>query len=207
MPSLAALALTLAVAAGPAMAAALPSTLPADGLGTGRGVTAVETRPPGAAVPGSSSPGGPTPPRPAAASGRWSWPVTATSGGPPRVLRRFDPPAQRWSAGHRGVDLAAAPGAPVRAPADGVVAFAGVVAGRGVLSIDHADGLRSTFEPVVADVPAGRAVRRGDVVGRVAAAPAHGVAGSSVHVGARRGRDYVDPLLLLGTVEIVLLPP
>ncbi|MBR8742333.1 M23 family peptidase, partial [Nocardiopsis sp. MG754419] len=41
-----------------------------------------------------------------APEGRWRWPVDP----PVQVLRGFEPPAQRWSPGHRGVDLAAEPG-------------------------------------------------------------------------------------------------
>ena len=44
----------------------------------------------------------------AADTGPWTWPLSGT----PVVLRAFDPPAQRWLAGHRGVDLAAEPGIP-----------------------------------------------------------------------------------------------
>src|SRR5437763_11992452 len=41
----------------------------------------------------------------------WCWPLPP----PHHVVRGFDPPIQPWLAGHRGVDLAGAPGAPVLA--------------------------------------------------------------------------------------------
>ena len=52
----------------------------------------------------------------APAGGRFGWPVALA-----RVVRRFDPPPQPWLAGHRGVDLAAAPvgGGPGRRRRDG----------------------------------------------------------------------------------------
>jgi len=130
------------------------------------------------------------------------------------VLAPFDPPAQDWLAGHRGVDLAAAPGEVVRSPAPGVVTFAGPVAGRDVLVVLHDDGLRTSLEPVAGTVAAGTRVARGGVVGTVQdagepRASGHGghCAGTCVHWGVRRGERYVDPLALLGErPPIVLLP-
>ena len=46
------------------------------------------------------------------AAGRWQWP----SPSPHQVLHGFEQPEHRYAAGHRGVDLAAPDGAPVRAP-------------------------------------------------------------------------------------------
>ena len=146
----------------------------------------------------------------------YDWPT----GSEAAVLRPFDAPAQNWQPGHRGVDLQSHVGAPVRAAADGVVAFAGSVAGRPLLSVDHADGLRTTYEPVAATVSAGTSVRRGDVIGALVADPrlelpiaadpssflaAHG--SGVLHWGARTGKSaYIDPLSLLRAPVIRLLP-
>jgi len=119
------------------------------------------------------------------------WPLT----GAPRVLRPFDPPAEVWGAGHRGVDLAARPGDPVLAAATGQVVFAGSVAGRGVLTIEHGGGLRTTYEPVFARVPVGSWVAVGDVVG-VVTTGSH-CADRCLHWGLKDGRTYLDPLLLI----------
>lgn len=148
---------------------------------------------PGAAVGGGGSVG--------PAARRWTWPLAPR----PRVVRAFDNPAQPWLPGHRGVDLAGVPGVEVRAPADGIVAFAGLVAGRPVLSIDHAGGLRSTYEPVTSTLGEGDAVTRGQTVGRLAAGhecPALGC----LHWGARRGATYLDPTRLIGAGPPILLP-
>src|SRR5688572_15884972 len=47
----------------------------------------------------------------APAAAPYRWPLDGT----PTVVRRFEPPPGRWLPGHRGVDLAAAPGATVYA--------------------------------------------------------------------------------------------
>ncbi|QJW37112.1 M23 family metallopeptidase [Cellulosimicrobium protaetiae] len=126
------------------------------------------------------------------------------------VLAPFDPPEQDWLPGHRGVDLAATPGAPVRSPAPGVVTFAGPVAGRGVVVVTHDDGLRTSLEPVTGVVPRGSRVAAGAVVGTLQAsqdALGSHCPGTCVHWGVRRGDRYVDPLALLGDrPPIVLLP-
>lgn len=121
------------------------------------------------------------------------WPT----GGPVGVLAPFEGSATPYGPGHRGVDLDVRPGTSVVAAADGVVAFTGMVAGRPVLSIDHADGLRTTYEPVDAAVSRGDRVVAGQVVGTVTAG--HCPPPGCLHWGARRGSHaYVDPLSLVG---------
>ncbi|GAA3602030.1 murein hydrolase activator EnvC family protein [Agrococcus terreus] len=132
------------------------------------------------------------------AAGAWLWPVP-----PGPVDRPFEAPAHAYGPGHRGVDLAASPGDAVLAPVDGVVRFAGPVAGRPVLSIEHGGGLVSSFEPVEASVAAGDAVMRGQRVGTLLAGHDGGTA---LHLGARLHGAYVDPLPLLGRERPVLLP-
>ncbi len=134
------------------------------------------------------------------ATALWAWPVPA----PHPVVRPFVAPATAYGAGHRGVDISAPVGSLVRSPADGVVHFAGVVVDRPVLSIAHAGGVLSSFEPVVATVSAGDAVRRGQVVGTLAAG--HCTSGC-LHLGARIDGEYVNPLLLLGEVRWAVLLP
>jgi murein DD-endopeptidase MepM/ murein hydrolase activator NlpD len=135
-------------------------------------------------------------PRPALASGDWTWPVV----GP--VTRGFDPPDQPFGAGHRGIDIAAPVGTPVRAAAAGTVTFAGPVGGRLFVTIDHGGGLESTSSFLDA-----MTVRRGDVVseGQVIARSGTGHASDVVpglHFGVRLLDVYVDPLTYLGPVEV-----
>lgn len=154
------------------------------------GVLPVPSDPGQTADPGSGEPAG------------WAWPLSPR----PAVIGPFDPPLRRWLAGHRGVDLSAATGEPVLAPADGVVTFAGRVAGRPVLSLGHNGGLRSTYEPVVGALSVGSVVRAGDVVGHLSSQPGHCAPAVCLHWGALRGTMYVDPLALLGRTPIILLP-
>ena len=130
----------------------------------------------------------------------WEWPVR-----PVVIERPYAAPATRYGAGHRGIDLRPVAGDAVRAPAAGSVAFVGDVAGRGILTVDHGDGLVTTFEPVRTEAAAGAPVARGDVVATVALG-GHTAPGA-VHFGVRLDGEYVNPMLLLGGVpRAVLLP-
>lgn len=143
--------------------------------------------------------GGGAPPPPADTSvpavGR-AWPV----GSRPSVIRGWEPPATAYGRGHRGVDLTAAPGTPVRAVAPGRVSFAGRVAGRGVVSVElNGTGdppLRTTYEPVRATVKKGAEVAAGEVIGVLEPVGSH-CPTSCLHWGLRRADAYLDPLSLL----------
>ncbi|MDR6507449.1 M23 family metallopeptidase [Arthrobacter oryzae] len=140
-------------------------------------------------------------PAPAPASG-WSWPLTPR----PAVLRAFDPPDKPWMSGHRGVDLQAAfDGAQVTAPESGTVSFVGVVVDRPVITIDHGNGLRSSFEPVESVLAAGATLSKGDILGTVQ--PGHCAAMPCVHWGVRRGAEYINPLSLVKDLRPSILLP
>jgi murein DD-endopeptidase MepM/ murein hydrolase activator NlpD len=135
-------------------------------------------------------------PGPARAVGDWTWPVTGA------VLRGFDPPDSLFGSGHRGIDIAAAVGTAVRAPAAGVVTFAGPVGGRLFLTLGHGAGLESTYSFLTSI-----AVRRGAIVarGQVIATSGSGHAGETVphlHFGVKLDDAYVDPLDHLGPVDV-----
>jgi murein DD-endopeptidase MepM/ murein hydrolase activator NlpD len=132
---------------------------------------------------------------------RFVWPIV-----PGRPVRRFDPPPHPWLPGHRGVDLAAAPSTVVRAAGAGTVIFAGELAGRGVVSVAHAGGLRTTYEPVTASVRAGDAVAAGDELGTLQGGHPGCPESACLHWGLRRGDRYLDPLALLGLGRVRLLP-
>ncbi|MFI5833185.1 murein hydrolase activator EnvC family protein [Micromonospora sp. NPDC051300] len=136
------------------------------------------------------------------AAARFRWPLP----GRPRPARRFDPPPEPWLPGHRGVDLAAGPGAEVRAAGAGTVLFAGPVAGRTVITVGHHDGLRTTYEPVRPRLAAGDRVDAGTPIGDLLPGHPGCAAPACLHWGLRRGDDYLDPLALLGLGRVRLLP-
>ena len=123
------------------------------------------------------------------------------------VLTPFRAPATRYGPGHRGVDLAAAVGASVRAAGAGTVVFAGRLAGRGVVSIDHPIGLRTTYEPVLASVAAGQRVDVGAIIGVLEAGHPSCAPSSCLHWGARLpDGSYIDPMSLLTGLRVRLKP-
>ncbi|HSU01610.1 MAG TPA: M23 family metallopeptidase [Nocardioides sp.] len=144
---------------------------------------------------------------PAAAGDRpeGSWPLTPE----PDVVRPFEPPPNPYAAGHRGVDLAGRPGQAVLAALPGTVGFAGSIGGKPVVTVLHG-GRRTTYEPVVASVERGQVVAAGDVIGRLVVTDSHCFPATCLHwglvVGTGDGEQYADPLSLVGSGPVRLLP-
>jgi murein DD-endopeptidase MepM/ murein hydrolase activator NlpD len=106
------------------------------------------------------------------------------------VVRGFEEPAGPYGPGHRGVDVRAATGTPVAAPAAGTVTFAGRVAGSAWVSLQVAPGVLVTVGPLRRPaVAAGARVAALAQVGRLAASH-----GGAVHLSLRVDGVYVDPL-------------
>lgn len=136
-------------------------------------------------------------------------PVTYLVPVPGGVVRGFEPPAGAYGPGHRGVDLAALPGEPVRAAADGRVAHAGAVAGTTWVSLDHADGVRTAYGPLRdLTVARGDEVAAGGALGRLAPG-GHGHLGADegLHFSARREGVHVDPMGLFSPARPSLVGP
>ncbi|MQW77670.1 peptidoglycan DD-metalloendopeptidase family protein [Nocardioides sp. dk4132] len=130
------------------------------------------------------------------------WPLAPV----PEVVARFDPPEQPWGPGHRGVDLLGVPGARVRAALPGTVTFAGRLAGRGVVVVDHG-ATRTTYEPVTAGLEVGAAVPAGGALGSLETAGSHCAPRACLHWGWIEGAEtYLDPLRLVGGGPVRLLP-
>ncbi|MEV6109796.1 M23 family metallopeptidase [Streptomyces sp. NPDC051940] len=204
-----ALALALAWAGGPAAAGPVgPPRAGAEGVRGGdsggvarvehvRGVTRVGLARGRAEGRATAAPG---PGDRIGSPGDRAWPVTGPTGRRPVILRGYDPPATPYGAGHRGVDLRTTPGTPVRAAAAGTVTFAGLVAGRGVVSITLAASgdppLRTTYEPVTPTTKKGDRVNAGDLVGHIQPTNSH-CPTPCLHWGLRRADTYLNPLSLL----------
>ncbi len=115
------------------------------------------------------------------------------------VVDHFRPPSTPYGPGNRGLEYAVAPGTAVRSVGAGVVTFAGPVGGRPVVSVDHPNGLRSSYLGLrTIAVVVGDTVDRGQVIATSMA---------RVHLGIRSGDRYLDPELLFVRSGAVLRPP
>lgn len=133
------------------------------------------------------------------------WRQTMIRPAPGRISGRFG--AQRIYQGqpgayHTGLDLAAAAGTPILAPADGVVVLAAsavpfTLEGK-LLLIDHGMGLSSAFLHCSA-----HAVREGESVAQGQPIASVGMTGRAtgphLHWGLRWGTTRLDPLLFLAS--------
>lgn len=134
-------------------------------------------------------------------------PAPATGQPPPYVapveapvVDPFRPPTSPFGPGNRGLEYGTAPGAEVRAAADGVVSFAGSVAGTRHVTLRHDDGLRTTYSFLDrVDVVVGQRVEQGHVLGTTV---------GHLHLGARAGDAYLDPASLFadGPAHVELVP-
>jgi len=121
---------------------------------------------------------------------------------PGAVVEDFQAPASDYGPGHRGVDLEAGAGDEVLAALDGVVSFAGPVAGTTYVTVDHDGGLSTTYGDLTdLRVAEGDEVAAGEVLGVLA-----GTA-TALDWGARLDGGYVDPLSLLSPLRVHLVDP
>ncbi len=145
------------------------------------------------------------PAAPVAQAGRAAAPASAALPADGPVVGAFgwgqEPGGQRrWN---NGLDIAAAPGAPVRACLDGSVVFVGEQRGMGSLVVlEHEGGLRSYYAGVEAgDLAEGRKIQRGSNFAKVAAQPdpEAGAANSALlHFEIKRGEMALNPESVLG---------
>ena len=129
------------------------------------------------------------------------WPATG------RVSGIFG--SQRIYAGepgsfHSGVDVAGRVGAPVVAPADGVVILAAQTPFSlegNLLMIDHGMGLNSAFLHLSSiDVKDGDQVRQGQLIGRIGATGR--ATGPHLHWSMKWNEARIDPQLLVGPMAL-----
>ncbi len=129
------------------------------------------------------------------------WPLA----GPARILVGFGESYQTPDgalATHRGVDLAAAPGSEVRCVLPGTVTFAGrVPAGEGAttLAVTIESGeIRLSYMPLAeVDVVSGESLSTDSRIGSLAGFGDRSHGEPHLHLGARRGTLYIDPMPFL----------
>lgn len=121
-------------------------------------------------------------------------------GQPLRISASYSLPGGPYQAGHRGIDLFARPGDPVRMPATGTVTFVGTVVDRPVLSVRLDARTIVSFEPLVSEAREGDVIARGAVIGKVASydpgSATHCRTGC-LHLGVRIDGEYTNPLRFL----------
>lgn len=143
----------------------------------------------------------PTADQPAPPGDEAGWPLRPR----PQLVHGFEPPPKPWLPGHRGVDLAGSPGQPILSATPGTITYAGQLAGRGVIAVTHGQ-LRTTYEPVIPSAKVGTSVRPGQQLGHLSAAGSHCSPATCLHWGLLKGKTYLDPLSLLPSHPVRLLP-
>ncbi|QGP80125.1 peptidoglycan DD-metalloendopeptidase family protein [Sphingobium sp. CAP-1] len=128
--------------------------------------------------------------QPARFAGSFAWPVKGT------ILSRFGPGES--GAKNNGIDISAPAGTPIRAAADGVVAYAGdkVAVFGGLVLVNHGDGWVSAYGHASrVDVVRGQKVRQGQVIGLTGDT---GYASKpKLHFELRKDRVPVNPITQL----------
>ncbi len=110
------------------------------------------------------------------------------------VLDPFRAPTEPYGSGNRGIEYDTAADDPIVAAGSGLVVFAGPVGGQLHITIDHGDGLLSSYSFVdTLTVRSGTQVQAGQPIA---------VAGGPFHFGTRMDDDYVDPASLFGVIEV-----
>lgn len=133
-----------------------------------------------------------------ATAGTFAWPLR----GP--IVRGYEQPSSPYASGHRGIDIGAPVGTPVKAAASGVVHFAGKVAGSLFVSIDHDGGVQTTYSWVSeVDTKKGAKVQKGDVIALSGTGHPGSTEPTHLHFGVKQDGEYVDPMLYLGAIDVV----
>lgn len=125
----------------------------------------------------------------------FDWPVNG------QVLKQFIPNE------HRGVDISASVGEPVVAAQDGVVHWTGKLpGGEPYISIDHPNGLSTTYLPVRTTVSKGRSIKKGEKIGEMSSETDKSSDVPHLHFGlfkteTRSDKQYLNPLDYLSERE------
>lgn len=136
----------------------------------------------------------------------WDWPLQPK----PHIITAFDKPSKKWLPGHRGLDLQGYKNQPVYAAGRGTVIYIGKIAGTAIISIQHRNNLRTTYQPVKPLVKVGQLVTKGTIIGKLLTGHASCFPLICLHWGLLRGRaleaNYLNPLLLIYGAHVILKP-
>jgi hypothetical protein len=91
--------------------------------------------------------------------GSWISPLEST----PTLAHDYRAPLTQFGPGHRGIDYRAKGKTNLVAPANGVIAWANMVALQPTVSIQHANGYRTAYQPACTDLTVGTPVTQGQV--------------------------------------------
>ena len=117
------------------------------------------------------------------------------------IDRYFEAPTAPYGPGHRGIDYGVPAGTRVRAAAPGTVVWAGSVAGDLSVTIDHGDGLETTYSILSnIEVSRGMAVDQSRFIG--SAGSDHAGEAGGLHFGVKLHDEYVDPMNYLGPTDV-----
>lgn len=114
------------------------------------------------------------------------------------VIDPFRPPAHIGAPGNRGLEYGRSDNQVVAAAASGYVSFAGQVAGRKAITIQHDDGVRTTYTGLL-----DMWVIEGMMVNQHSAIA---LASTGFHFGARVHDHYIDPQVLIDASETKMQP-
>ena len=140
-------------------------------------------------------------------AGAWTWPA----GGPVLQPFVFDPLHPYAGGQHRGIDVGGNVGAPVLAPVDGTISFAGSVPSSGKsVTIQTPDGLSVTLTHLgTIGAIRNAVVAEGSAVGTAGPSGTPEVVEPYVHLGVRitaQDQGYVDPIAFL-PARVSVPPP
>ena len=123
--------------------------------------------------------------------GNFGYPLKST-----KITKGFVPSATKYGPGHRGTDFEATIGTSVYAIADGQVIFAGLVAGRLYISIDHGNDIVSTSSVVTKSVKVSDVVKKDQLIGTSGKQLTKDDI-NTFHFSMRVKKVYVDPMLYI----------
>lgn len=121
----------------------------------------------------------------------------------PVIVRDFDPPAQKWLAGHRGIDLKL-PDTKIYSFTTGLVVYRGQINGIPILTVES-NGERITYQPISSELAVGSQVRFGQFLGLVQGRHEGCDFSNCLHLGRKIGETYLDPkdLLILQSIRLL----